>query len=145
MAVDDVLDDGEPKPGTAFLPARRHVDPVIVGEFPAPAQRLKPEVRKRSDGSCLADGALPLEKLSEVFPAIYFPSAEKRDYSILEDFVIARLNHPPREAETFDEQGLRFEILDMEGDRVDKVLVTPVNSGSPLLVPGARPKLEAAD
>lgn len=113
---------------------------AIVGEFPAPAQRLKPEVRKRPDGSCLADGALPLEKLSEVFPAIYFPPVEKRDYSVLEDFVIAQLNHPPREGETFDEQGLRFEILDMDGDRVDKVLITPVNSGSPLLVPGARPQ-----
>lgn len=110
---------------------------AIVGEFPAPAERLKPEVRRRPDGSCLADGALALEALHSMLPALHFPPAEKRDYSTLADFVVARLNHPPREGETFDEQGMRFEILDMDGDRVDKVLIAPMNSGSPLLVPGA--------
>lgn len=113
---------------------------AIVGEFPAPAERLKPEVRRRPDGSCLADGALPLEDLAGVLPALHFPPVEKRDYATLADYVIARLNHPPQEGEIFDEQGLRFEILDMDGDRVDKVLITPVDSGSPLLVPGARPQ-----
>ena len=113
---------------------------AIVGEFPAPAERLKPEVRKRPDGSCLADGPLALEELAAVLPALHFPPAEKRDYATLAEFVIARLNHPPREGEIFDEQGCRFEVLDMDGDRVDKVLITPVNSGSPLLVPGACPQ-----
>lgn len=112
---------------------------AIVGEFPVPAERLKPEVRKRADGSCLADGALVLEELSPVLPGLRFPSVEKRDYATLAEYVAARLGHPPCEGETFDEQGLRFEILDMDGERVDKVLIAPVDSGSPLLVPGARP------
>jgi putative hemolysin len=113
---------------------------AIVGEFPAPAERLKPEVRQRPDGSCLADGALPLEDLAVVLPALHFPPAERRDYATLADFVVARLNHPPHEGETFDEQGLRFEILDMDGDRVDKILIAPMDSHSPLLIPGARPQ-----
>lgn len=112
---------------------------AIVGEFPVPAERLKPEVRKRADGSCLADGALVLEELAPVLPTLRFPPAEKRDFATLAEYTVARLGHSPREGETFDEQGLRFEILDLDGDRVDKVLIAPVDSGSPLLVPGARP------
>jgi len=117
---------------------------AIVGEFPAPGERLKPEVRKRPDGSCLADGNLLLEELASVLPALHFPPAEKRDYATLAEFVITRLDHAPREGETFDEQGLRFEVLDMDADRVDKVLMTPVDSGSPLLVPGERRQPQAS-
>ena len=45
------------------------------------------------------------------------------------------LGRVPVEGETFDEQGCRFEILDMDGPRVDKVLIAPLDSGSPLLRP----------
>ena len=46
-----------------------------------------------------------------------------------------RIGRAPKEGETFDEQGCRFEILDLDGARVDKVLITPLDSGSPLLKP----------
>ena len=83
------------------------------------------------------DGYLPLEKISPVLPALRFPPAEQRDYATLGDFVAARLGRAPREGETFDEQGFRFEALDLDGARVDKVLITTQDSGSPLLIPGA--------
>jgi putative hemolysin len=110
---------------------------AIVGEFPSPAERLKPEARERADGSWLADGFLPVEKLSALLPALRFPSAEKRDFATLGEFVASRLGRAPKEGETFDEQGFRFEALDLDGTRVDKVLITPLDSGSPLLKPGA--------
>jgi putative hemolysin len=111
---------------------------AIVGEFPSPAERLKPEARKRADGSWLVDGFMPLEKLSPLLPALGFPPAEKRDYATLGEFVATRLGRTPREGETFDEQGFRFEALDMDGARVDKVLIMSLDSGSPLLRPGER-------
>ena len=111
---------------------------AIVGEFPSPAERLKPEARKRADGSWLVDGFMPLEKLTPLLPSLRFPAAEKRDYASLGEFVAARLGRTPREGETFDEQGYRFEALDMDGVRVDKVLIMPLDSGSPLLRPGER-------
>lgn len=110
---------------------------AIVGEFPSPAERLKPEARKRADGSWLADGNLPLENLAPLLPALRFPSAEKRDYATLGEFVAARLGRTPKEGETFDEQGFRIEALDMDGARVDKVLIMPLDSGSPLLTRAA--------
>ncbi len=110
---------------------------AIVGEFPSPAERLKPEARKRSDGSWLVDGFMSLEALVRLVPGLHFPSAEKRDYSTLGEFLGTRLGRPPKEGETFDEQGFRFEALDLDGARVDKVLITPLDSGSPLLRPGS--------
>lgn len=111
---------------------------AIVGEFPSPAERLKPEARGRADGSWLVDGGLPLEQLSPSLPALRFPPAEKRDYATLGDFVASRLGRALREGETFDEQGFRFEALDLDGARVDKVLIMPLDSGSPLLKSGDR-------
>ena len=111
---------------------------AIVGEFPSPAERLQPEARKRVDGSWLVDGYLPLEQLSPLLPALHFPPADKRDYATLGEFVAARLGRVPREGETFDEQGFRLEALDLDGARVDKVLIMPLDSGSPLLKPGTR-------
>jgi putative hemolysin len=112
---------------------------AIVGEFPAPAERLRPEARQRADGSWLVDGFMPLETLAPMIPALRFPPAENRDYATLGDYVTARLGRTPREGETFDELGFRFEALDLDGTRVDKVLIAPLDSGSPLLQPGARP------
>lgn len=112
---------------------------AIVGEFPSPVERLKPEARRRPDGSWLVDGFIPLEKLAPHIPALHFPPAEQRDYVTLGESVIAHLGRPPREGEQFDEQGFRFEALDMDDARVDKILITPLDSGSPLLHPAARP------
>ncbi len=106
---------------------------AIVGEFSSPAERLKPEAKQRPDGSLLVDGLLPLEKLEPLLARVRLPSAEQRDYATVGEFAAARLGHTPREGETFDEQGCRMEILDMDGPRVDKLLITPLDSDSPLL------------
>jgi CBS domain containing-hemolysin-like protein len=58
--------------------------------------------------------------------------------SAIGELVALRIGRAPKEGETFDEQGCRFEILDLDAMRVDQVLITPLNSGSPLLKPGAR-------
>lgn len=110
---------------------------AIVGEFPSPAERLKPEAKKRGDGSWLVDGFMSLETLEPMMAGLQFPSAEKRDYATLGEFLAARLGRTPKEGETFDEQGFRFEALDLDGARVDKVLITPLDSESPLLRPGS--------
>ena len=85
------------------------------------------------------DGLLPLETLEPLLAGVRFPSAERRDYATIGEFVASRLGHTPREGETFDEQGCRIEVLDMDGPRVDKLLVMPLGSRSPLLKPGSGP------
>jgi putative hemolysin len=111
---------------------------AIVGEFLSPAERLKPQAQKRADGSSLVDGFMSLETLKPILGRLRFPPAEQRDYATLGEFAAIRIGRVPKEGETFDEQGCRFEILDMDGARVDKVLITPLDSASPLLRPGNR-------
>lgn len=106
---------------------------AIVGEFPSPAERLKPQAQKRADGSWLVDGFMPLETLEPLVKRLRFPPAERRDYATIGEFIAVKLGRTPKEGETFDEQGCRFEALDMDGPRVDKVLITPLDSTSPLL------------
>lgn len=109
---------------------------AIVGEFPAPAERLKPTARQRPDGAWLVDGYLPLEQLPPALATVQFPPAEQRDYATLGGFVASQLPGKLHEGQTIDAQGFRFEVLDLDGERVDKVLVAPLDSRSPLLKPG---------
>ena len=112
---------------------------AIVGEFPDPADRLKPQARQRPDGSWLVDGSLPLETLEPLMSRLHFPPADRLDSPTLAEYAARRLGRAPREGDTFTEQGCHFEILDLDGPRVDKVLIAPLDSGSPLL-PSPRPQ-----
>jgi putative hemolysin len=57
--------------------------------------------------------------------ALEVPEDEIGTYHTLGGFVLARLGRIPTEADAFDWRGVRFEVLDMDGRRIDKVLVTP--------------------
>ena len=112
---------------------------AIVGEFPDASARLKPQARKRPDGSWLVDGSLPLETLEPLVDRLHFPHSDRRDSPTLAEYAARRLGRAPQEGDTFTEQGCHFEILDLDGPRVDKVLIAPLGSGSPLL-PSTRPQ-----
>jgi len=103
---------------------------AIVGDFESPQERLKPAAKRRDDGSWLVDAMIDLGELERVLPGMQFDAPEERDYHTLAGFVVSQFGHLPCEAETFETQGYRFEVLDMDRHRVDKVLVTRV-PGSP--------------
>lgn len=111
---------------------------AIVGEFPDPSSRLKPQARKRPDGSWLVDGAVPLETLESLLHRLHFTPEDRRASPTLAEYTARRLARDPKEGDTFAEQGCLFEILDLDGPRVDKVLIAPLDSGSPLLPPANR-------
>lgn len=91
----------------------------IVGEFDS-----KPQVTQRQDGSWLLDGMLPNDDFKELFSLHHLPAEE--EYETLGGFVMTHLGRIPKPADRFDWGGLRFEVMDMDGTRVDKVLVTTV-------------------
>jgi putative hemolysin len=101
----------------------------IVGEFPSPQERLRPEAKRREDGSWLIDAMIGIEKLEKILPGLTFGDEESKDYQTLAGFVVRHLGHLPKEGETFESQGYVFEILDMDRHRVDKVLVMPATDG----------------
>ena len=97
----------------------------LVGDMHAVGE-TDPYAVQRGNGSWLLDGSLLIDEFKEIFPVRTLPGEER--YQTLAGFVITRLGRLPRTADSFQWQGLRFEVMDMDGRRVDKVLVTPVTS-----------------
>lgn len=96
---------------------------AIVGELPSLEERLRPEARKRDDGSWLVDGAFDVTKLWEQLETPV--AGECIPKQKVSTFVGAQLCGAAAEGRSFSTAGWRFEVLDMDGTRVDKVLVTP--------------------
>lgn len=90
----------------------------IVGEFEG-----EPQATQRQDGSWLLDGRLSNEDFKEIFHLQRLPAEE--EYETLGGFVMMYLGRVPQVTDAFDWGGLHFEVVDMDGNRVDKVLVTP--------------------
>jgi putative hemolysin len=100
---------------------------ALVGELPEGTDDEEPAAVRRSDGSWLLDGRLPLEDFRDLFE---LPAIPEGDFHTLAGFVVARLGHIPRIAESLEDVGLHFEIVDMDGNRVDRILVQPVTRAS---------------
>jgi putative hemolysin len=81
---------------------------------------------QRADGSWLVDGDVGMERFAEVVEPAEPPPAG--DYHTLGGFVMLQLGRVPRTADRFDWAGLRFEVVDMDGNRVDKLIVTKLAS-----------------
>jgi putative hemolysin len=96
---------------------------ALVGELPSGESRREPLAARRADGSWLLDGRLPLDEAAEHLGLSAFP---RSSYRTLAGFVIDRLGHIPAVAEAFDWGGRRFEVVDMDGNRVDRVLVSAI-------------------
>lgn len=84
------------------------------------------EIVKRADGSWLLDGALPVHELREVLDIESIPGEESGDFETLGGFVMAQLGRIPAVGDIADWGGQRFEVVDMDGRRVDRVLVMQV-------------------
>ena len=82
----------------------------------------EPQVTQRQDGSWLLDGMLDIDEFKELFHLGTLPNED--DYETLAGFVLASLGKIPHPADQFEWEGLRFEVVDMDARRVDKVLVT---------------------
>ncbi|TKD52932.1 hemolysin family protein [Sphingomonas baiyangensis] len=80
-------------------------------------------VIEREDGSLLVSGAMAADALAERL-GIELP--EDRDYATVAGFVLAALRRLPDEGDDFTEQGWRFEVVDMDGRKIDKLLVAEV-------------------
>jgi putative hemolysin len=89
----------------------------IVGEFEG-----EPMATQRQDGSWLLDGMLSNDDFKELFNLRRLPGEE--EYETLGGFVMMHLGRIPKPGDQFESNGMCFEVMDMDGNRVDKVLVT---------------------
>jgi len=94
---------------------------AIVGEIPSLEDRLRPEARRREDGSWLVDGRFDTAKLGSLLGVAGSPPEGQS----VAAFAAAQLGSALGEGASFVWHDHRFEIIDMDRQRVDKVLVTP--------------------
>lgn len=80
-------------------------------------------VARREDGSLLVDGALPIEDVRELLGGIALPDIEEFDYHTAAGMAIAHFGRIPNVGEYFDWEGWRIEVVDLDGPRVDKLLL----------------------
>jgi putative hemolysin len=97
----------------------------IVGELPSSDIHEELDVVVREDGSWLIDGSVSIERLKDVLATDEeLPGEEENGFNTLGGFVMHMLGQIPRAADYFEVAGYRFEVMDMDKNRVDKVLVT---------------------
>lgn len=96
---------------------------AIVGDILPTNPQFESYATQREDGSWLFDGALPIDEFKEIFNLARLPGEDRADYQTLAGFILFYLGRVPQATDHFEWNGLRFEIMDMDGNRIDKVLV----------------------
>ena len=99
---------------------------AIVGNLPEREQRHDPKALRRQDGTWIIDAMLDIDeskKSLEIDDDL--PGEDANRFSTLGGFILHQLGHIPREGEKFQWDRFEFEVIDMDRQRIDKVLVTP--------------------
>lgn len=97
---------------------------AIVGEIGLAGAADEPGIRRRDDGSWLVDGGLPVEHLQDALDLGPMPGQEAHEFTTVAGFMLHQMGKIPQVADHFRWGDLRFEVVDMDGRRVDKVLVS---------------------
>ena len=103
---------------------------AFVGSLPTDALADRPIV-VRADGSWLVDASTPISEVANEIGLDDLPEGEAGAYHTLGGFVMARLGRIPRTADVCEWGGMRFEVMDMDGRRIDKVLVSRPHPPAP--------------
>lgn len=101
---------------------------ALVGDIPSMDEQEEQAVVRREDGSFLIDGALPIDQLKRTLQLRRLPGEEDGGFQTLGGFLMTRLGRVPAVADYVEAGGWRFEVVDMDRQRVDKVLATPVGN-----------------
>ncbi|HAF44042.1 MAG TPA: HlyC/CorC family transporter [Gallionellaceae bacterium] len=102
----------------------------VVGDVPSSVDEL-PLAVQREDGSWLLDGLLPLDEMKDKLGITSLPEEDLGNYHTVGGFVITAVGRIPKKAETFDWHGWRFEVVDMDKNRVDEVFARPIGTAIP--------------
>jgi len=99
---------------------------MIVGEIPLTDEEDEISIFHRPDGSLLLDGLLHIDELKAILDIKELPEEQRVGYQTLGGFITNSLGHIPTTGDSFEWENFRFEIIDMDSHRIDKVLVTAV-------------------
>jgi putative hemolysin len=99
---------------------------AIVGEFRTDEGPVEPDAVQRDDGSWLIAGSMPVDEMADRL-SIAVP--QERSYHTAAGFMLNQLGHLPDVGESFDSQGWRFEVVDLDGRRIDKIMAMRIAAG----------------
>ncbi len=97
---------------------------AIVGEIPEDSEDTDSIAVQRDDGSWLFDGLIIIDQLKDILGFSAMPDEGRVGYQTLSGFVMSQLGRIPKTGAKFQFDEYTFEVVDMDGRRVDKVLVT---------------------
>lgn len=96
---------------------------AIVGDIPHIQELAEPQIVRREDGSWLLDGMLSVDEFKEALNIDELPGEESGIYQTMGGFMMMHLDKIPIAGDHFTWNGYRFEVVDMDSHRVDKLLV----------------------
>jgi len=95
----------------------------LVGEIEDEYDRVEQAVVRREDGSYLVDGLLPADELRQLLNVERLPDEEHYQFNTVAGFIVGQLGRLPRVGDHVNTNGYRFEVVDMDGRRIDRVLI----------------------
>jgi putative hemolysin len=104
---------------------------AIAGEMPFGKTPIQSKAVQRSDGSWLLDGMLTVDEFKEIFHLDSLPGEKRDAYQTLGGFLFTQMGRVPSVPDRFEWNDLCFEIVDMDGKRIDKVLVSMIQKNNP--------------
>jgi putative hemolysin len=99
---------------------------AIVGDFRTDEGPPVPDAVLRDDGSWLVSGSMPVDEMAE---RLYISIPQERAYHTAAGFLLDQFDHLPAVGESVDAFGWRFEVVDLDGRRIDKILVRRLAGG----------------
>jgi putative hemolysin len=99
---------------------------AIVGDFRTDEGPIEPDAVQRDDGSWLIAGSMPVDEMAD---RLFIAVPQERSYHTAAGFMLNQLGHLPDIGESFDSQGWRFEVVDLDGRRIDKILARRIAAG----------------
>jgi putative hemolysin len=96
---------------------------AIVGDIPSFSEAEEDSIIRRDDGTWLIDGTFPIEEFWEKFGVSTLPEEDEREYHTIAGFIMTYLGRIPQAGDKFVWDRFEFEIVDMDGNRIDKILL----------------------
>lgn len=104
---------------------------TLVGSIPSSSKEKHYKMIKRDDGSWLCDGLTPIHDIEELLEINISEAFEDNDFNTLAGFLLVIFKCLPKEGEQINWNRFRFEILDMDGARIDKIMIKKSDTLTP--------------
>jgi len=97
---------------------------AVVGDLPSLGEKPEVHATQREDGSWLVDGSMPVFEFKELLDIMELPGEDNGGFTTLGGFVVSHIGRIPSAGDHFEVGYKRYEVVDMDRNRVDKVLVS---------------------